>query len=237
MHFFLKVKILLFIFFTECLMLSVAQAIKENPYGLLIISDIHRYDSLAKTDSNKRLVDLEKFIPEIKLDIRYATTNNFTHRQVYAGPKAYVRLPVGKALKEVEKELISAGLGLKVFDAYRPYAATLLFWDFVKDTLYVAAPWKGSRHNRACVVDVTLIDLKTGEELEMPTGYDDFTTRASVAWIPGSEKARINRQLLIDVMKKNGFTVVSSEWWHYDFNGWDKFEIMDLSFEELKNIR
>jgi len=100
--------------------------------------------------------------------------------------------------------------------------------------LYVASPAKGSRHNRGCAVDVSLIDLKTGKELEMPTAFDDFTERANPYYSNIPVIAKKNRSLLIDVMKKYGFTVYDSEWWHFDFNGWQNFSLLDLDFEELK---
>ncbi len=112
------------------------------------------------------------------LDIRYASNNNFTGEVIYNQPKAFVRLPVAKALQEVQSELNSMGLGLKIFDAYRPYAATLRFYEVYPDTMFVAAPWHGSRHNRGCAVDVSLVDLESGNELQMPSAFDDFSEKA-----------------------------------------------------------
>jgi len=117
-----------------------AQQVKNNPYGLPIISSIVIYDSIKSVDSLKKLVDLGKVIPGIQLDIRYATSNNFTHKKIYTLPRAYARLSVAKALSGVVTDLNSHGLGLKIYDAYRPYAATLLFYETVKDTVFVAAP-------------------------------------------------------------------------------------------------
>ncbi|MCK9205317.1 MAG: M15 family metallopeptidase [Bacteroidales bacterium] len=228
-----KIQLFLFLLLSCITGMLNAQSDRNNPFGLRIISTQKSYDSLVKADSNRRLVDLEKYIPGIKLDVRYATTNNFTKKQVYTEPKAYLCLPVAKALKNVEADLRTRGMGLEIYDAYRPYSATLMFWNLVKDTLFVAAPWQGSRHNRGCTLDVTLINLNTQKELEMPTEFDDFTIHASVSDIPKSEKAKINRQILIDVMQKYGFTVMPSEWWHYDFKRWDQYEIMDIPFEKL----
>jgi D-alanyl-D-alanine dipeptidase len=210
-----------------------AQTVKENPYRLKIISSIQSYDSLVHTDSLKRLVDLVKPVPGIRLDIRYATTDNFTHARIYASARAFTRLPVAMALAQVQKDLEKKGLGLKVFDAYRPYAATLYFYKVMNDTVFVAAPWKGSRHNRGCAVDVSLVDMKTGKEIEMPTPYDDFTKKASPAYMDLPEKALKNRKILIDAMTARGFTVYPDEWWHFDFKGWEGYELMDLTFEEL----
>jgi len=179
---------------------------------------------------------LQKVVQGIVPDIRYATSNNFTHKKVYTLARAFARLKVARALAIAEHELSQQGLGLKVFDAYRPYAATLLFWDIIHDTAYVASPVTGSRHNRGCAVDVTLVELKTGKELVMPTPFDDFSIRASATYQQIPEDAKKNRQLLIQTMSKYGFSVYPSEWWHYDFKGWKDFELMDLSFEELDSI-
>ena len=213
-----------------------AQQTKKNPYNLNIISSTEAYSALVAKDSLKRLVDLQKVVQGIVPDIRYASSNNFTHKKVYTLARAFARLKVARALAMAEHELSQQGLGLKVFDAYRPYAATLLFWDIIHDTAYVASPVTGSRHNRGCAVDVTLVELKTGKELVMPTPFDDFSIRASATYQQIPEDAKKNRQLLIQTMSKYGFSVYPSEWWHYDFKGWKDFELMDLSFEELDSI-
>jgi D-alanyl-D-alanine dipeptidase len=155
----------------------VADLHAQYKYGLTPM----RYDQYlesVKRDPSKELVDLEKHIPGIVLDIRYATTNNFTGEKIYDIPKAYARKPVADALKRVQQDLSANGLGLKIFDGYRPYRATVKFYEVYRDTTYVASPYRGSRHNRGCAIDLTLIDLKTGEELKMPTGYDAFTRDA-----------------------------------------------------------
>ncbi len=208
---------------------------KENPYGLKIISTLSAYQESVKQDTLNKLINLEKFIPGIKLDIRYATDNNFTRHIVYTQALAYARVMVARALFEVEKKLNQKGLGLKIFDAYRPYAATLLFYKIMKSAVYVAAPWQGSRHNRGCAVDVSLINLKTGEELEMPTPFDDFTQKASPSYMDLPPAVIKNRQLLIDVMSTHGFTVFPDEWWHFDYQGWEHYELMDIPFEALEN--
>lgn len=226
----------LFIFLGISISLG-AQDLRKNPYKLNITATTEAYILLVGNDSTKRLLDLQKAVPGIVLDIRYATSNNFTHKKVYTSAKAFARLKVARALFQVERELAKTGLGLKVYDAYRPYAATLLFWDIIHDTAYVASPAGGSRHNRGCAVDVSLIDLKTGRELQMPTPFDDFTVKAGAGYTPVPEEAARNRKLLIDIMGKYGFSVYPSEWWHFDFKGWKEYELMDLSFEELDAIK
>ena len=214
-----------------------AQENKRNPYHLNIISGREAYIRLIRADSLKRLLDIRKEVPGIVLDIRYATSNNFTHKKVYTSARAFARLKVVRSLAGVENELSKRGLGLKVFDAYRPYTATLLFWDIIHDTAYVASPATGSRHNRGCAVDVSLVDLKTGKELQMPTPFDDFTPKAGSAYREIPQTAKLNRQQLISIMSAWGFTVYPSEWWHFDFNGWKDYELMDLSFEDLDTIK
>jgi D-alanyl-D-alanine dipeptidase len=205
----------------------------QNKYGLKATT----YDGYLKTvklNPEKQLLDLEKFIPGIVLDIRYATTNNFTGERIYNLAKAYARKPVAEALKKIQEELHPQGLGIKIFDAYRPYKATVKFYEVYKDTTYVASPYKGSRHNRGCALDLTLIDLKTGQELKMPTGYDSFSKAAWPSTPVTDPLIRKNRTLLINVMQKHGFRVNSSEWWHFDFIGWKKYEVLDIDFEELQ---
>lgn len=182
----------------------------------------------------KELVDLEKVIPGLALDIRYATTNNFTGERIYDMAKAYARKPVATALKKVQEALKEQGLAVKIFDAYRPYSATVKFYEVYGDTTYVASPYRGSRHNRGCALDLTLIDLKTGMELKMPTDYDSFSRKAWPSTPVADPEVRRNREMLINVMAENGFRVNASEWWHYDFRGWKNFEVLDIDFDELQ---
>ncbi len=228
-------KKLLFIFFV--LFVSIqAQEIPKNKYGLPVVENIELYMQLAADDSSKTLVDIEKYIPGIKLDIRYATKNNFTGEKVYTLPKAFVRLPVAAELKQVQNELKENGLELKIFDAYRPYNATVLFYEIYHDTNYVASVWTGSRHNRGCAVDLTIINSVTGDELAMPTPYDDFTEKAHPDYADLPEDVLQNRTLLINIMEKHGFKVINSEWWHFDFSDWKNFELMNIGFEELSDL-
>jgi D-alanyl-D-alanine dipeptidase len=206
---------------------------ESNPYNLRITSDISDYHAQCLADSNNLIVDLALFIPGVILDIRYATEENFTGEVIYSEAKAYARLPVARALEQVQSVLVNQGIGLKIYDAYRPYSATLLFWNIIGDTLFVASPWNGSRHNRGCAVDVSLIDLISGEELRMPTPYDDFSEAASSVYPSLPAEILKNRNLLIEVMDRYGFMVMESEWWHFDFNGWEKYPLMDISFSDL----
>jgi len=208
--------------------------IKKNPYQLNIIDDLDVYKELIIQDPDKELVDLEVFIPGIILDIRYAGLNNFTEEIIYRSPKAYVRRPVAQALKGVQDELLTMGLAIKVFDAYRPYAATLKFYEVYPDTVFVAAPWRGSVHNRGCAIDLTLVNLDTGFELEMPTSFDDFTESASHNYSDLTERQLKNRKILSTIMIKHGFTLYVNEWWHYNYKDYKKYELMNIYFEELE---
>jgi zinc D-Ala-D-Ala dipeptidase len=220
------------VFLMICVLVFGAEAIAQNKYGLKAMT-YSEYKKSIQSDAKKELIDLEKFIPGLVLDIRYATANNFTGERIYNLAKAYARKPVAEALKKIQKELRPQGLGIKIFDAYRPYKATVKFYEVYRDTTYVASPYRGSRHNRGCALDLTLIDLKTGNELKMPTGYDSFKKEAWPSTPVNDPLVRKNRSLLIGVMEKYGFKVNSSEWWHYDFNGWRNYEVMDIDFEEL----
>ena len=208
----------------------------SNLYGLDVVTSTGRYEQSIQEEPDKELVDLENVVPGIVLDIRYATKNNFTGRQIYESPRAFVRKPVGEALEKIQSELNDRGLGVKVYDAYRPYAATVKFYEVYPDTNFVAAPWHGSRHNRGCAVDVTLIDLKTQQELEMPTAFDDFSEKAAPGYMQLPDTVIANRQILMDVMTANGFTTYPYEWWHFDFTGWENYELLDLSFGQLDRI-
>lgn len=210
------------------------ETLPKYKYGATVTSSIAEYKEHVRLDENKMLVDLEKFIPGIVLDIRYATSNNFTGEQIYQLPKAYARKPVAEALLKIQEELKEQNLGLKIYDAYRPYAATVKFYEVYGDTTYVASPYKGSRHNRGCAVDITLIDLASHKELKMPTPYDSFEEMAHADYPLEDEEALKNRELLKAMMHKHGFKVYDSEWWHYDFTGWEAFELLDIEFAELE---
>lgn len=212
---------------------SFSQAIPKNKYGLEVITSDKFYVSTVKSDSSKELIDLEKFINGIVIDVRYATKNNFTGKVLYKTARTFLRLPAANALKKIQSELNKQGLGIKIFDAYRPYSVTEKLWEAFPDDRYAADPRKGSRHNRGCAVDLTLINLRTGEELEMPTPYDDFTVKAHHAYNDLPENILNNRKLLKNIMEKHGFESITSEWWHYDYQGWKTYELLDLPFEEI----
>lgn len=213
------------------LIISISGA--QNKYGIKAIN-YPEYQESLKANPEKELVDLEKIIPDMVMDIRYATTNNFMKEKIYTLSKAYARKPVAEALKKAQKEFKNMGLGIIMYDAYRPYKATVKFYELYHDTTYVASPYRGSRHNRGCALDMSIVDLNTKKEVKMPTEFDSFKKAAWPSTPIADPEARKNRELIIKVMKNNGFKVNSSEWWHFDFIGWQKYEVMDIDFEELE---
>ncbi len=214
------------------LLLNFYNASAQYKYGLTPAS-YEQYQQEVKNNPAMELVDLEKVIPGLELDIRYATTNNFTGEVIYKSAMAFARKPVAEALAKVQSDLKKKGLELKIHDGYRPYAATVKFYEVYGDTTFVASPYQGSRHNRGCAIDLTVIDSKTKQELNMPTPYDSFRKEAFPNYPLKDKEAVKNRELLITAMQKRGFKVYDSEWWHFDFVGWEKFGVMDIDFEEL----
>jgi len=212
---------------------SCAQKNSQNPYGLSIINDFKSYKTDLKVNPNNELIEIKKAIPSVVLDIRYATKNNFMKEVMYNQPKAFARKPVVEQLKKIQAILSKKGYGLKIFDAYRPYAITLAFWEKASDKNFVANPAKGSKHNRGCAVDLTIIDLKTGKDVQMPTPYDSFEEAAAPHYNKLPEQVIKNRDFLINTMQANGFKVIYNEWWHFDFNGWQNYNLMDIPFEKL----
>lgn len=204
--------------------------------GLILISPAFPQNAPPK-EKNKReaqLVELTKLDNSIRLDIRYATDNNFVGKKVYPEARAFMQKPAAHALVRVHRKLKKQGLGLVIFDGYRPWSITKLFWDVTPEDKrkFVASPERGSKHNRGCAVDLSLYNLKTGDLLEMPSGYDEFTERASPDYSGGTDTARANRELLRRMMEAEGFTVNPNEWWHFDYKDWKKYAIYDISFTE-----
>jgi zinc D-Ala-D-Ala dipeptidase len=219
--------------FLSCILLIANAVTAQYKYGIKPMT-LEGYKTSVASNPAKELVNIEKYIPGIVLDIRYATTNNFLGEKVYNLPRAYARRPVAEALQKIQGDLKAMGLGLKIFDAYRPYKATVMFYERYKDTTYVASPYRGSRHNRGCAIDLTIIRLADGKELKMPTEYDSFKKEAWPTTPVSDPEVRKNRTLLISTMEKYGFKVNSSEWWHFDFIGYRKYEILDIDFESLE---
>ncbi len=223
----------LFIFSTLLLLKLAAQ---DSSYTRPpVTSNWDEYKKQVKKDSLKKMVELKSMIPGIVYDLRYATTNNFMHRKMYPAEtnQTFMRLPAANALKKVQQELNAMGYGIKVFDAYRPFSVTVKFWELVHDERYVANPSKGSGHNRGLAIDLTIINIKTGKELNMGTGFDNFTDTAHHSFTKLSEEVLQNRNLLKSTMEKFGFKLFESEWWHYFLPGSDKYEILDIDLKKL----
>lgn len=210
---------------------------------LLLIAVVFSIGKLSAQDrppveQNKReanLVELIKLDKTIKLDIRYATADNFVGKPVYPEARAFLQRPAAEGVVRVHKWLNKQGLGVIIYDGYRPWSITKLFWETVtpEQRKFVADPAKGSKHNRGCAVDLGIFDLKTGKAVPMPSGYDEFTDRASPNYFGGTDEERHNRDKLRQLMEANGFTVNSDEWWHFDLVGWEQYAIYDIAFSEV----
>ncbi len=182
------------------------------------------------------LVELVKLDPTLKLDIRYATANNFVGRPVYPEARAFLQKPAAEALLAAHRWLKERGYGILVYDAYRPWTITKLFWDITPadKKMFVADPAVGSQHNRGCAADVGLFDLKTGREVEMPGGYDEMSERSFVTYAGGTPDQRAHRDLLRNAMERDGyFFVYPEEWWHYDFKDSREYAVQDIAFSAI----
>lgn len=181
------------------------------------------------------LVDLATLDPTIRFDIRYATTDNFMGAVFYDEPRAFLQRPAAEAVLRVHRRLREQGLGLLIFDAYRPWYVTWMFWHATPDhqKMFVANPASGSRHNRGAAVDLTLYDLATGDALPSPSGYDEFSPRAFPDYPGGTTAERRNRELLRRVMEAEGFRVYHAEWWHFDHQDWRRYPILNLTFDQI----
>jgi D-alanyl-D-alanine dipeptidase len=182
------------------------------------------------------MVALDRCVSNIKTDFVYATANNFTHQVLYIKPKAYLRLAAAKALQAVAINLKTNGLGLLIYDAYRPYSVTKTMWQIVPDDRYAANPTKGSGHNRGIAVDLTLYNLQTGLPLPMPTPFDDFTEKAHHDYMQLDSVILANRQLLKNTMEQQGFKALDTEWWHYYLPNTAYFELLDIDFKQMKKL-
>ena len=182
------------------------------------------------------LVEIVKLDPTIRLDIRYATRNNFLGKAVYSKAQAFLQRPAAEALVRVNQSLRKQGYGLVVFDGYRPWSVTKAFWDATPEDkkVFVADPSKGSRHNRGCAVDVSLFELKTGAEVKMPSEYDEMNERAHIHYECAPSEAKRLRELLRSAMAAEGFSVYEPEWWHYDYKDWKEYPIGNVKFSDLE---
>ena len=193
--------------------------------------------ALDSLDSHKKLIDLKKLDDEFQLDIRYASTNNFMRSKFYKNERAFFNMSAADRLIEAKNDLKELGYGIIIYDAYRPWFVTKMFWEGTPENLkhFVANPENGSSHNKGCAIDIGLYDIETGESIDMISGYDEFTERAYPNYMGGSKKQRDIRDILIQVMERNDFTVYEYEWWHFNYNKCDS-GIMNYSFSDLDSL-
>jgi CubicO group peptidase (beta-lactamase class C family)/D-alanyl-D-alanine dipeptidase len=209
------------------------------------IAELRRKALAAKPPAENKsfrspdLVDLTTVDPNVKLDVRYATPNNFLGTPVYEEAKAFLQRPAAEALARAAQKLRPVGYGLLVHDAYRPWYVTKIFWDVTPQDkkIFVADPQEGSRHNRGCAVDLTLYDLKTGTPVVMTGGYDEMSERSYAFYPGGTSLQRWHRALLRNALEAEGFTVYQFEWWHFDYKDWQQYPILNLTFEQLSHPR
>jgi serine beta-lactamase-like protein LACTB len=188
-------------------------------------------DKFRKAD----LVELKTMDSAIKLDIRYASTSNFLGEPVYSQARAFLQRPAAMGVAAALKFLKPYGYGLVIYDGYRPWYVTKVFWEATpaEGKIFVADPSQGSRHNRGCAVDLSLYDLKTGEQVEMPGTYDEMSPRSFPLYVGGTSLQRWRRDLLRAAMERSEFTVYEDEWWHFDYKDWREYGILNLRFEDL----
>jgi len=181
------------------------------------------------------LVEMVTLDPTIRLDVRYASTNNFMGEVFYSSPRAFLQRPAAEAVVRAHEWLNARGYGLLLHDGYRPWYVTKMFWDATPEALrnFVADPASGSRHNRGCAIDLTLFDLESGEVVVMPAGFDEMSPRSHADYPGGTSRQRWYRELLRDAMEAQGFAVYADEWWHFDYEAWRSYRIGNEVFEEI----
>jgi D-alanyl-D-alanine dipeptidase len=206
------------------------------------VEDLRRdaLQSQPPAEQGKRksdLVEVTKLDRTIKLDIRYASDNNFMATPFYSQARAFLQLPAAQSLVAANRELRKYGYGILIHDAYRPWYVTKMFWDATPDDKkkFVADPAVGSQHNRGCAADVSLYDMKTGKEVDMPSGYDEMSERAYPNYSGGMADERALRDLLREIMEKHNFTVYEFEWWHFDYKDCTSWPIGNVPFEKLNS--
>jgi D-alanyl-D-alanine dipeptidase len=235
-----------FIFFQMSLMASCQNEKPKNKTENDGIVDLSAKDTQIQSDKkfeplkpdiysilelhDSAWVDLKILLPKAIFDIRYADTANFMKLKVYECPACYCRLKVAKALLNAQKELDSTNLVFKFFDCYRPSSAQWALWKKMPDPRYVHPPTQGSRHSRGVALDLTLFDLKSNKELDMGTEFDFFGKEAYWNYKAHSEEVNKNRKLLLNLMQKNNFSTVPTEWWHFDFKV-QNFNLSDFKWD------
>lgn len=205
--------------------------LENNDTNIVFYKNEHKGKAIFQ--EHQSLVNLFNIIPHLKTEWHYASFNNFTGQILYKNPKPYLVKPAAEALKNAADSLKKLGYGILLFDAYRPHSVSVKMWEIVNNPAYVADPSKGSNHNRGTAVDISLYDLHTGKQLQMPTNFDDFTPKAHLDYNKLSAKVKKNRDLLKNIMSHFGFKPYNKEWWHYTFITNKKYEVLDIDFSEL----
>ena len=215
-----------------------AQATGPHAYGIKVVDTKEAYLAAVKADSNQAMIELHDLDPTIVYELGYAGTNNFTGQPLYPTDTkhTFMRRPAAMALAAVQKELREKGLGLKIWDAYRPYSVTVAFWEKVHDERFVADPHKGSYHNRGTATDLTIIELATGKELRMPTGWDTMNDSAFQDNMNLPKDMIDNRELLRSVMVRHGFEIFQTEWWHFNWPHPERYDVLDIDFKTLYGL-
>lgn len=202
--------------------------------GICFFPSASSSSAAYSTDKKKsKLVDLRKIDNTIVIDLRYATKNNFTKKKIYPVAVPLLRKETAEKLRKVNKEVDKKGYRIKVWDIYRPFSAQKTLYDAAPDKSFVGDPKKGSRHNRGAAADITLVD-KEGKEILMPTGFDNFTPKASRNYKKMNKTAKKNMDYLTSVMTKHGFQTISNEWWHFDDTEWEKYPILNVPLTAFK---
>lgn len=200
---------------------------------LHVVNSYKAYQQSVYKNEKNAMVSLKSLIPLLQFDLKYSTKTNFTGVKLYPSLNTtYLRKDAARALSQVASFLQQQGIGLKIFDAYRPYSATKLMWDIIHDERYVANPANGSGHNRGIAIDLTLINIETGKALDMGTAFDNFTDSAHHSFtkqLPLQLSA--NRDLLKTTMEKFGFKSLATEWWHYSFISAEVYDVLDIDFK------
>jgi len=214
-----------------------AQQKELNAYGLKVIKSCRQLVKAVRANPGNAMWPLDKIVPQVMIDLKYAGTDNFMKQALYKPTQTtYLRKEAVLALAKVQNSLSQKGLGLKIWDAYRPYSVTEKMWEPVKDERYAANPKYGSGHNRGAAVDPTLINLATKKELNMGTGFDHFSDTAHTNFTALPADVLANRRLLQSLMEANGFKVLDTEWWHFYLPDAKSYDLLDLSFKQLKKI-
>ncbi len=216
---------------------GLAQQPAVNAYGLKVIKSCREFEKTVQENPLNAMWPLNTRVPQVMIELKYAGLDNFMKQSLYnSAHTTYLRKEAVVALAKVQQALLEKGLGLKIWDAYRPYSVTEKMWEPVKDERYAANPKYGSGHNRGAAVDLTIIDMATRKELNMGTAFDHFSDTAHVSFTGLPEEVLANRRLLQSLMEANGFKVLDTEWWHFYLPDAKNYDLLDLNFKQLRKI-